>query len=342
MIISSHFVVEKIMKKRRITLLLALVAFSACALPELPQLTVAEGVNESVYAASLEAVKASLPDRVVIPAPPDCTLCHIEKSEYKSPFYTLPLNFSHKSHSALGIACLFCHRAASSSREIDDDLMPVGHFFKNEKDDEAPDLNPCRVCHLYSSEFGKKDKKIPGQCIDCHSGYPKRKVEPETGYYLAGLLNNHNVHIEKGIPCLRCHVDFDKLEATVSKFTPTRKLCEECHGKGVEGRNLDTLVPPRGVHLDAEALFMRNCAPCHGDDGKGTGKVSGFFSADLTPRDLTDPVAMGKRSDEQLFDVIYHGGPKLMLSERMPAWRGLLTEMEVKILVKYVRGLSAE
>ena len=157
-----------------------------------------------------------------------------------------------------------------------------------------------------------------------------------------GLLNNHSVHIKKGIPCIRCHVDFDKLEATVNRFTPTRSLCEECHGVGVEARNLDTLVPPSGLKIDAEELFMRNCVPCHGEDGKGQGKIASFFRTNLKPRDLTDPSAMDKRSDKQLFDVINEGGTELMLSERMPAWKGLLTEDEVRSLVKYVRGLSSQ
>lgn len=339
--IGFHFFLEKVdmVKNSLFTLLLLLIALSGCVLPQLAQ---EDESNEPLYTASLEAVQASMPDRVVIPAPIGCTVCHIEKSNYRSPYYYLALNFSHKSHFDLGMDCLFCHRAASSSRDIDDDLMPLGHFLNAENSSEAPDGNPCRACHLYSSEFGKKDKKLPGRCDACHKGYPKLKVEALTGNYSAGLLNNHNAHFKKGIHCLRCHVDFDKLENTVTRFTPTRKLCEECHSKRVIAINLNSLTPPSGMRIDAKALFIRNCSPCHGEDGKGKGKVTEFFGANLTARDLTDATAIGKRSDEQLFDVIYDGGPKLMLSERMPAWQGLLTEEEVMTLVKYVRGLSAK
>ena len=62
----------------------------------------------------------------------------------------------------------------------------------------------------------------------------------------------------------------------------------------------------------------------------------------LKPGDLTDPARMARRTDEQLFDVIFYGGPELTLSERMPAWTGLLSKDEVNLLVKYVRSLSAD
>ena len=148
------------------------------------------------------------------------------------------------------------------------------------------------------------------------------------------------MHFDKGIPCLRCHVDFDKLEEPVRTYTPKRDLCTECHGANVQERNADRLLT-RTLPATGKELFMDNCAVCHGSDGRGKSRISSFFAAGLTPRDLTDLPYMSKRSDDQIFDVIYYGGPELMLSERMPAWEGLLKEDEVRLLVAYVRSLSA-
>jgi mono/diheme cytochrome c family protein len=252
------------------------------------------------------------------------------------------LRFSHKKHADLGVQCVFCHRRAAESTEVVDYLMPEGHGFgSHTSEEEYLDTSPCKACHLYFSEFGQKDEKIKARCDTCHLEYNEQEgAKYKPWPFSSTLKNKHKVHFDKGIPCLRCHVDFDKLEEPVRSYTPKRDLCTECHGKNVQERNADKLLV-RTLPATGSELFMDNCAVCHGPGGKGTSKISSFFAAGLTPRDLTDLPYMSKRSNEQLFDVIYYGGPELMLSERMPAWEGLLKEDEVRLLVAYVRSLSA-
>ena len=315
-----------------------IVLASACA-KQKPAPPFKAAAQKKPYTATRADAERSMPERVVIQAPPDCKLCHDDIGGQVSYKY-YPLRFSHKTHFDLGVECIFCHRDAPNSTSIDDNLLPEGHNLEKITSEEFPDPNPCKACHLYLSEFGKKDKTIPAMCDTCHSSYKgKASVPFEEVSLFTRLKNNHKVHFDKGLPCLRCHVDFDKLEEPVSQFIPTRDLCTECHEKVVNAVNEESLSPRSGK-FSAEELFMTNCSVCHGPEGRGDGTVAGFFKAGLRPRDLTGPVYMGKRTDEQLFNVIYYGGPELMLSERMPAWEGLLSEEEVNLLVKYVRDLS--
>lgn len=72
---------------------------------------------------------------------------------------------------------------------------------------------------------------------------------------------------------------------------------------------------------DTRAIFLLNCASCHGDDG--TLKSAG--AADLSKSKMTE---------SQIQDVILNGNLKGM----MP-YKDILTEREVKGLVKFVPTL---
>ena len=86
---------------------------------------------------------------------------------------------------------------------------------------------------------------------------------------------------------------------------------------------------PNGSHKDADAraLFAKNCATCHGNDGQAK-----TFKAKLNhARNLTDSAWQANVSDERLFNSIMNG------RGHMPAWGKKLTESEINSLVTYVR-----
>jgi cbb3-type cytochrome c oxidase subunit III len=79
--------------------------------------------------------------------------------------------------------------------------------------------------------------------------------------------------------------------------------------------------------IDAKALFEKNCAKCHGKDGRAKtfrGKVTGA-------RNLTDEAWQAKASDEQIKSAIKTG------PDEMPAFEGKLSEAEIDALLAYVR-----
>ncbi|MGB6942124.1 MAG: DUF5777 family beta-barrel protein [Bryobacteraceae bacterium] len=76
------------------------------------------------------------------------------------------------------------------------------------------------------------------------------------------------------------------------------------------------------------ALFQRNCARCHGADGKGT-------RSERTP-DFTSESVQRSLSVKDITDAIRNGKD----NGRMPTWSGKLTDAEIDGLASYIRTLS--
>jgi cytochrome c6 len=95
---------------------------------------------------------------------------------------------------------------------------------------------------------------------------------------------------------------------------------------------LNGLALPGGLpkEPDAGAVFAKNCATCHGKDGRAKTFKAKFNHA----RDLTDSKWQMSVSDERLFNSITNG------RGHMPAWGKKLSEEEINSLVAYVRRLK--
>ena len=92
------------------------------------------------------------------------------------------------------------------------------------------------------------------------------------------------------------------------------------------------LLPAMSQTGDAKAgkvVYERNCASCHGRNGKGLGVAS------PTP-DFTNRAVMSSRSDERLYDKIANGGK----GTGMPAWRSRLSEQERRNVIAYIRTFA--
>ena len=81
---------------------------------------------------------------------------------------------------------------------------------------------------------------------------------------------------------------------------------------------------------DANALFVKNCASCHGKDGRAKTFKARFNHA----RDLTNTNWQAGISDEHIYNSILKG------NGRMPAFGKRLSKPEVAALVTYVRTLK--
>lgn len=86
--------------------------------------------------------------------------------------------------------------------------------------------------------------------------------------------------------------------------------------------------PPRDA--DAKALFVKDCASCHGKDGQ----AKTFRGKILGAQNLTDSKWQAGATDEHIFSVIGNGRKK------MPAFGKKLSEEEIDSLVEYVRKLK--
>lgn len=80
-----------------------------------------------------------------------------------------------------------------------------------------------------------------------------------------------------------------------------------------------------------EALYKKNCAACHGEDGKGKPALAKMFKIEEEKLDLTTSDVKND-SDEELLKVINDG------INKMPAYKDKLTQEEQQELLKYIRA----
>jgi cytochrome c6 len=81
---------------------------------------------------------------------------------------------------------------------------------------------------------------------------------------------------------------------------------------------------------DAASLFKAKCAVCHGADGSGNTAMG----KQMQPPDLRSEEVQ-KQTDAQLMDATTNGKGK-----KMPAYKGKLTDDQIKQLVAYIRELG--
>ena len=81
-------------------------------------------------------------------------------------------------------------------------------------------------------------------------------------------------------------------------------------------------------------LFHENCAPCHGETGKGDGETGKIIKK--KPANFTDAKLMSEETDGSLFWKMGEGrGP-------MPSWKDELSDKERWQLVNYIRKLTKD
>lgn len=77
-------------------------------------------------------------------------------------------------------------------------------------------------------------------------------------------------------------------------------------------------------------LFKQNCATCHKEDGTG-GKIT-IEGKTINPDDLTSD-KIKKFDDDKITGYIYNG----VEDEGMPAFKGKLSEAQIREIVRFVR-----
>lgn len=89
-----------------------------------------------------------------------------------------------------------------------------------------------------------------------------------------------------------------------------------------------------GQAADAKALWDKNCAKCHGADGKGKTKMG----AKLKVKDYTDAKVQGEMKDDKMFDAIKNGVKEGGKEVMKPA-EGM-SDADIKALVTYTRSFK--
>lgn len=111
---------------------------------------------------------------------------------------------------------------------------------------------------------------------------------------------------------------------------------------GEIAKNKDILVPMVTTNIQArkfskgEALYLRNCADCHGWEGKGNGPAVEYM--DVPTPVLQHSAILAKQSENQFVDWVLYGlVPKLKGNENT----GPQTGYEFNLLISYIRKLNS-
>ncbi len=92
-----------------------------------------------------------------------------------------------------------------------------------------------------------------------------------------------------------------------------------------------------------KALYGELCSQCHGEQGDGQGVMADLL--DPRPRDFRRGIYKIRRTpqgelptDQDLFRIVGNGMP----GTSMPAWRGLLSDVQIWQLVAYIKSFAAD
>lgn len=104
--------------------------------------------------------------------------------------------------------------------------------------------------------------------------------------------------------------------------------------KGPMALDAKNPVTPTSASLaEAKAVYSRDCALCHGDNGNGKSDLA--TSMQLTMGDWTDPKTLAVRKDGELFNMIRVGDSKMPGEDAGRAKDAIVWNM-----VDYIRSLS--
>ncbi len=81
-------------------------------------------------------------------------------------------------------------------------------------------------------------------------------------------------------------------------------------------------------------VFLTLCALCHGESGKGNGRLSKIIT-NPPPFDLTS----SRKPDEYLEKIIANGGAAMGRSPQMPVWKDQLSPAQIKSVVIYIKSI---
>ena len=91
-----------------------------------------------------------------------------------------------------------------------------------------------------------------------------------------------------------------------------------------------------GFAAPASENWENHCAKCHGADGKGQTKVG----KKLKLKDYTDAAVQAKMTDEEIIKVT-NEGITADGKEKMKAFKGELSDDEIKDFVAFIRAFKA-
>ena len=91
--------------------------------------------------------------------------------------------------------------------------------------------------------------------------------------------------------------------------------------------------------LDGLALYAKECASCHGKDGRGSPEGTGLT---VPLPDFTDCSSNSNASTSDWTDIITNGSTFMGLSDQMPAFGTVFSPEEIRTVLAYIRNFCQE
>lgn len=89
--------------------------------------------------------------------------------------------------------------------------------------------------------------------------------------------------------------------------------------------------------------YVTNCARCHGEEGRGDGPDAAMLANQFGTRPTNFRTAEFKaRPRQEILKAIRQGGEAVGRSAAMPPWTGILENVEIDAIAKYVMAFPAE
>ncbi|MGC4085450.1 MAG: cytochrome c [Vicinamibacterales bacterium] len=113
---------------------------------------------------------------------------------------------------------------------------------------------------------------------------------------------------------------------------------------GLHTAHADAQTPPSSAlsFTSGKEIWESGCASCHGVDGRGQAENLRGFELPATFPYFTDCPTSTPESNLQWRAVITNGGPARGFSPIMPAFRDLLTQEQIGMVISHVRTLCTE
>ncbi|MBL1142621.1 MAG: cytochrome c [Proteobacteria bacterium] len=95
-------------------------------------------------------------------------------------------------------------------------------------------------------------------------------------------------------------------------------------------------------NISAKEIYQNNCAACHGSIGKPDPDNPMFNELGLLPANFTDPLFSSREPSKDWFLVVKEGGAAKGFSKIMPAFKEILSDLQIKKVISYIKTLAGD
>ncbi len=146
-----------------------------------------------------------------------------------------PIRFSHKLHAGdMQIDCRYCHSGVEKGRHA-----------------MVPPTETCMNCHSIAKKDSPEIKKL-AHFFETGTPIPWERVHkvPDFVYF------DHSVHLAKGVDCVSCHGNVNRMDVVQKKEGLTMGFCLNCH------RQTETVMTSQKT-ITVKHAGGQHCSVCH-------------------------------------------------------------------------------